>query len=298
MPENRLPHKAKWWIRTDFDDSVQCLLCPRHCVISPGKTGFCSIRKNIDSNLYTMAYGYPVGLQVDPIEKKPIYHFLPGTKTLSLGTYGCNLNCCYCQNHHLSRGKYSQQCGEKFFSPQSIADIAINHGCKSIAFTYNEPLIWSEYLMDIAKCAKKMGLSTILVSNGYIEMNAAEEVFTDIDAANFDMKGFSQDFYKTMTKGNLNKVLETIKYFFSLNKHLELTNLVIPGKNDSNEMIMDYLNWLRANLNLEVPLHFSAFHPDYLLLDLPFTPVDKLRNIKKLAQKMGFVNVHLGNIRL
>jgi len=298
MTEKNLPHKAKWWTGKSTGSSVLCRLCPRSCIIRNNKTGFCGIRKNIDGTLYTMAYGYPVGLQIDPIEKKPLYHFLPGTATFSLGTYGCNLNCSFCQNYHLSRGSYSTTVGEKFYSPQEIAELALRYNCRSVAFTYNEPLIWPEYMTDIAQAAKKLGLSAVLVSNAYIQSEAAEEILPHIDAANFDMKGFSEDFYKTMTGGDLKPVLDTIRYFYSTGRHLELTNLVIPGKNDSEKMITDYLNWVKSNLSTEVPLHFSAFHPDYLLQDIPNTPVETLKKIKKQATAMGFTNVHLGNVRL
>jgi len=290
--------KARWWVNIEKKSAVQCLLCPRQCKIRSGEYGFCGIRKNIASDLYSIAYGRPVAIHIDPIEKKPFYEFLPGSYTFSLGTYGCNLDCLFCQNHHISRGKYSETELNEYIQPETLVALAKKYECKSIAFTYNEPIVWAEYFSDIAECCKRNNLATLLVSNAYVNLEAASDIFKNIDAANFDMKGFSQDFYKNMTSGSLKNILAAIKYFFSLGKHLELTNLIIPGKNDSEEQIESYLFWVKENLNLNIPLHFSAYHPDYLLSDIPPTPKKTLLRILEKSKFFGFNSVYLGNIGL
>ena len=289
-------HEANWWKAEQ--GGIRCLLCPRGCLICGGKTGFCGVRKNIREKLYSIAYGHPVAIHIDPIEKKPLAEFLPGSWTFSLGTYGCNLACSFCQNHHLSRDFYDEgKAGDSpFYTPEKIVGLAKNEDCKSVAFTYNEPSIWSEYAIDIAKLAKESGLATVLVSNGYITPEAARDLYPWIDAANIDMKGFSEEFYLEMTGGRLAPVLEAIKYFASLGKHLEITNLVIPDKNDSREMIDGFLDWTRDNLDLDVPLHFSAYHPDYKYNASRVTPPETLYSIKERALKRGFKSVHIGNI--
>ncbi len=299
MPATSKSTNTKWWQKKG-KDNVQCHLCPRNCIISLDKTGYCGIRKNAEGELVLLAYGRPVALQVDPIEKKPLTEFLPGTSTFSIGTYGCNLGCLFCQNYHLSRGKYSEKELESidaYYSPDKIVELAIQHNCQSVAFTYNEPLICGEYVIDIAKCAKSKGLGTVLVSNAYVSKQSAKEILPNIDAANFDMKGFSEEFYTEMTGSHLHPVLDTIKYFHSTGGHLELTNLVIPNKNDSDKMIDDYLDWVAAKLDKKVPLHFSAFFPVHKYTDSPSTPHETLFSIKQKAEKAGFTSVHLGNIR-
>lgn len=289
-------HEANWW-RTE-QGGIRCFLCPRGCLISEGKNGFCGVRKNILGKLYSIAYGHPVAIHIDPIEKKPLAEFLPGTWTFSIGTYGCNLACSFCQNYHLSRDYYDDEKTRDatFYTPEKIVELAKNEDCKSVAFTYNEPLIWSEYAIDISKVAKEKELATVLVSNGYISIEAARDLYPWIDAANIDMKGFSEEFYSEMTGGKLAPVLEAMKYFASLGKHLEITNLVIPKKNDSKEMIDGFLCWTRDNLGYGVPLHFSAYHPDYKYNGSPATPADTLYAIKEKALKMGFKSIHVGNI--
>jgi pyruvate formate lyase activating enzyme len=285
---------AKWW--EVKNGKIHCLLCPNMCLIQENSLGKCGIRKNINGKLYSLGYARPVALQIDPIEKKPLNNFLQGTKTFSLGTNGCNLSCKFCQNHHISQVQYTQNSLKTNYKAEEIVKLSIKNKCSSISFTYNEPIIWGEYLIEIAQIAKKNYLSTVLVSNAYVNKQAAEEIFQYIDAANFDMKGFSEDFYSEMTGGHLLPVLEAIKYFYSLGKHLELTNLIIPGKNDSINMIENYLDWVASELDKSITLHFSAFHPDYKYFQSPATPNATLFSIKKLAEKKGFTNIYLGNI--
>lgn len=288
-------HAARWW-KHDDSGKVVCFLCPRFCHIAPGKTGFCQIRKNIDGSLIAESYGRPVALQVDPIEKKPLAEFLPGTYTFSLGTFGCNMGCVFCQNYHLSTGAYESDKQYRYLSAEEVISLAIQHKCKSIAFTYNEPTIFGEYVVDVAEKAHENGLQTVMVSNGYITQEAAKDIYPHIDAANIDMKGFTENFYVSMTKSHLQPVLESIKFLFSLGKHLEITNLVIPGKNDTVEAIDDFLDWVEANLDKSVPLHFSAFHPDYQYHDSPRTPAETLLAIRDRAVERGFTSIYLGNI--
>ena len=295
---DKIPKEALFWIKENDAFSVSCNLCPRQCLIGDGKRGFCSVRENRNGVLYSLVYGYPVVLEVDPIEKKPFAEFMSGTKTFSIGTFGCNLNCLFCQNYHLSRGtppkNMENQC--RYSSPESILDLAIKHNCPSIAFTYNEPTVWAEYAIDIAKLARKNGVAAVLVSNGYISKEASDILYPLIDAANIDMKGFSEQFYSEMTGARLQPVLDSIKYLYSLEKHIELTNLVIPGKNDDEEMIGLFLDWVEDNLNKDIPLHFSAYHPMYKYNESPRTSPEILYNIRNIADKRGFNHVYLGNI--
>ncbi len=292
------PHRfypARWWELRE-NNRIKCLLCLRECDIAPGDCGFCAVRKNIDGELVSLSYGRPVAMHIDPIEKKPLAHFMPGTTTFSLGTFGCNLNCLFCQNGALSRGRYGSPGQARYVSPEEIVSAAVDQGCRSVAFTYNEPTVFAEYAIDVAKLAHQHNLATVLVSNGYISSAAATELFAHIDAANIDMKGFSEEFYRTMTQASLAPVLASIKLLYDMGKHLELTNLVIPEKNDSPQMIDDWLQWVEDNLDKDVPLHFSAFFPAHHYFDSPRTPRETLFAIRKQAIAAGFTSVHLGNI--
>ena len=286
---------ARWWMPEE-DSFVRCLLCPRQCRIAPGKRGFCGVRENVGGSLMSVAYGYPVAMQNDPIEKKPLYHFLPGTRIFSIGTFGCNLACRFCQNDSLSRGVPQDSMDLRFRQPSEIVDLALYQRCKSIAFTYNEPSIFSEYAVDIAKLAHLAGLKTVFVTNGFISPEAAKEIYPYIDAANIDMKCFSEDFYSDLCSASLQPVLQSIEYFRNtLGHHVELTNLVIPGKNDSPELIDAWLDWVEQKLGYDVPLHFSAYFPAYLFR-IPRTSPELLRSIGRHAQDRGFRHIHLGNI--
>lgn len=289
-------HPARWWDPAE-NQCVQCGLCPRRCLIAPGKRGYCGVRENRDGQLYTLVYGTPAALHNDPIEKKPLYHFLPGTRVFSVGTLGCNLGCLFCQNDSLSNNAPKEGMQLRYFTPEELVELALKQGSRSIAYTYNEPAVFAEYALDTARLAREAGLKNIFVTNGFITLEAAQEIYPYIDAANVDMKGFSEDFYKTMCQGDLHSVLEAIKYFHSLpGKHLELTNLVIPGKNDSPELIDAYLDWVAANLGVNVPLHFSAYRPAFRFRSAPPTPPATLRRIAMRVVERGFRHVHLGNI--
>jgi pyruvate formate lyase activating enzyme len=283
-------------IQTDTH-TVRCEVCPRYCSIPNGKSGFCGVRYNNAGTLYSLVYGYPAALQVDPIEKKPLAEFMNGTKTFSIGTCGCNLDCSFCQNYHLSRGNPNLNVSKTdYISPDMIVDAAIKHGCRSVAFTYNEPTVWLEYGIDIAKKAKENNLAVVLVSNGFINKDAAEVFYPLIDAANIDMKGFSEKFYSEMCNAELSPVLESIKMLYSLQKHIELTNLIIPGKNDSGVMLEKYLNWVENDLDNGIPLHFSAYHPMHRFKSAPRTSPNTLYGIREYVESRGFKSVYLGNI--
>ncbi|OGV52914.1 MAG: AmmeMemoRadiSam system radical SAM enzyme, partial [Lentisphaerae bacterium GWF2_52_8] len=204
--------KARWWKKAE-GKTLKCQLCPRECAIAEGRKGFCQVRQNIGGELFSLSYGYPVAIHVDPIEKKPLAEFMPGTRTFSIGTYGCNLNCSFCQNYQLSRGSYNEQSRSDYASPELIVELAPKHGCSSIAFTYNEPTVFAEYAFDIATLAKRAQIPTVIVSNGYITLEAARDLYPLINAANIDMKGFSEEFYRDMTGARLKPVLDAMEYF-------------------------------------------------------------------------------------
>lgn len=285
---------ARWWSPRE-NDAVQCELCPRRCMIPVGKCGYCGVRKNHNGALQSLTYGYPVSVAIDPIEKKPLARFLPGSKTFSFGTFGCNLGCVFCQNDCLSRGRYLPGKRYDFITPAELVDAALRHNCPSISFTYNEPTVFAEYLLDIAKLAHEAGLKNVLVSNGYVSEVARQEIYPLMDAANIDMKGFSQEFYGSMCDARLAPVLESLQDLYRLGVHLEVTQLVIPGKNDTVEVVDEWLAWAKEKLDLSVPLHFSAYHPA-CECRIPPTPPATLYRIQKQAREMGFKDVFLGNI--
>lgn len=285
---------ARWWENENPPD-IRCKLCPRYCLIKPGWAGFCGVRINAGGKLGTTAYGHPVSVNIDPIEKKPLAHFMPGTRTFSFGTFGCNLNCCFCQNDSLSRGHYNLKNLPRYVSPSDIVALALRHNCQSVSYTYNEPTIFAEYAVDTARLAHAEGLKNVLVSNGYITREAAVELYPLIDAANIDMKGFSEEFYRKLCGASLQPVLESVKYLYELGKHLEITNLIIPGENDSEQMITAWFDWVETNLDQDIPLHFSAYHPAYKMLN-PRTPRETLYKIREYGINRGFTSIFLGNI--
>lgn len=290
------PKEARFWKRSE-EDHVICTLCPRQCRIAPGGTGYCKVRQNVNGKLFSLAYGYPAALQVDPIEKKPLRHYLPGSKVFSVGSFGCNLGCVFCQNDHLSRGTYNPRSNYTCYAPEMLVELALRHGCRSIAFTYNEPTVWAEYIIDTFQLAKKANLGTVLVSNAFISREAAEALYPLTDAANFDVKGFSEKFYNEMCKASLAPVLENCEYFRSLGKHLEITNLVIPGRNSDPAMIDALLDWVEDKLGTDTPIHFSAYFPAYIYNESPRTPPEMLYDIRAKAVERYFSRIYLGNIR-
>ena len=289
------PHEARWW-EVMSDGRLHCYLCPRHCHIGEGQTGFCFIRKNEGGKLLQLGYGRPAAVAMDPIEKKPLNHFFPGTKILSMGTAGCNMGCFFCQNWDISKAK-SDQVNAANLAPEDVVAVAIDHDAPSLAFTYNEPTIWGEYVIDIAREAHASGLNTVMVSNGYITREAFFDVYEHIDAANIDLKAFTEKFYSKVTLTHLQPVLDTLRWLrHETNVWFEITNLIIPTLNDDNSEFKELCDWVLTNLGDDVPLHFTAFHPDFKLNDKPPTPSATLHRARKLAMEMGLKYVYEGNI--
>ncbi len=281
---------ARYWTKLE-DNKVRCELCPFRCVLKDGQVGVCRVRKNIGGKLYALNYGKVSSIVVDPIEKKPLFHFHPGSPVLSLSTVGCNMRCRHCQNWEIS------QVGIEFpylrdMSPEDVLKIARNY--EGIAWTYNEPVIWHEFTMDVSKMAKKEGLYTVYVTNGYINEEPLKEVLKYIDAFNVDVKAFSEDFYRRITGGSLKPVLKTVETAYRAGKHVEVTYLIIPTLNDSEKEIREFVSWV-AGLGTDIPVHFSRFFPMYKLTELPPTPVKKLHRAYEIAKEEGLEYVYLGN---
>jgi len=284
---------ARWW-RPAGDGGAACALCPQACVISDGAAGVCGARYAKGGKLWTKAWGVGTYPFADPIEKKPLYHFLPGSSVLSFGLAGCNLKCSFCQNWRLSA---SHDYGAlQSLTPDNCVKMAQGQGCSSIAFTYNEPTISSEFCIEVSKAARQAGLRTVAVSNGYIQGEARRELYDVIDAANIDIKSMSADFYSKYCGGRLEPVLETLIYLVrSKRVWVELTNLLIPTLNDSDSDIDSLAEWIGANLGPDVPLHFSAFRPEYRLQTLPITPFETLCRARERALARGLKYVYIGN---
>lgn len=287
--------EAKWWAPLD-NHKVVCNLCPRYCKIGENQTGFCFIRKNEAGKLVTLGYGRPAAIQIDPIEKKPLNHFLPGTEIFSMGTAGCNMGCFFCQNWDISKAK-SDQVNSIDLSPEAVVENAIRSGCPSIAFTYNEPSIWAEYVIDISKVAHEHGLKRVMVTNGYITPEAFYDVYRWIDAANVDLKAFTENFYERITLTHLAPVLDTLKRLKNeTSVWFEITNLMIPTHNDNEDETKKLAEWILANLGDSIPLHFTAFHPDFKLRDKPRTPHETLHRARQIAMELGLKYVYEGNV--
>ncbi|MFW5991162.1 MAG: AmmeMemoRadiSam system radical SAM enzyme [Candidatus Nanoarchaeia archaeon] len=282
--------QARYW--ETKDGQLQCHLCPHNCVIPEGKVGRCGNRINHGNKLYSLNYGKAVSINCDPVEKKPLYHFMPGTLSLSIGTAGCNLGCMHCQNWEISTAK-AGELQEYDLPPEVVVQLAIDKGCKSISYTYNEPTIFHEYATDIAKLAKERGLKNIIVTNGYINPGPAKEFAELMDAANVDLKAFNDKFYKEICGAKLQPVLETIKIYKKL--WLEITNLIIDGKNDSMQEIEEMCKWIKENVGEHVPLHFSRAFPMNKMQDIQPTPKETLLKAKSTAQK-HLNYVYIGNI--
>jgi pyruvate formate lyase activating enzyme len=287
--------EALWW-RTEEDGKILCTLCPRFCRMSAGQAGFCYIRKNIDGKLYSLGYGQSTGFAIDPIEKKPLNHFLPGTGILSFGTAGCNLGCRFCQNWSISKAKLDDS-HSLSAGPEQIVDLALQHHVPSIAFTYNDPVIWGEFAIDISRAARARGVYSVMVTAGYITPEARPEVFGYIDAANVDLKAFTERFYHKITFSHLAPVLDTLKWLKNETQiWFEITNLLIPGENDETEETQRLCDWIVENLGDSVPLHFTAFHPDFKMMDKPATPAATLKRARRIALSTGIKFCYVGNV--
>ena len=277
------------------DKTVECLLCPHHCHISEGRTGICRSRRNEGGQLVSEVYGRPCALAIDPIEKKPLYHFHPGTKCLSIACTGCNFRCLNCQNHEISQVAPTEV--EYYeLSPEAIVALCLEHHCPGIAYTYTEPLTYLEYITDTARLAHKAGLWNILVTAGYVCQEPLKDLLPYLDAANIDLKSFSDDIYMKVSGGHLQPVLDTILAMRDEGVWIELTNLVIPGINDDLQMIRRMCQWITSNGLADNPLHFSRFFPRYKMQDIPPTPIHTLKKAEQIALEEGIEHVYLGNI--
>ena len=275
---------------------INCVLCPWKCMIINGNVGVCRVRKNIGGKLYSLVYGNPVSVAVDPIEKKPLYHFLPGTEILSFGTAGCNLGCKFCQNWSISKAKLDSV-HSLSYSPEDVVALAKKHKVPSIAFTYNDPVIFGEYVIDISQIAQEENIKSVMVTAGYIDKNARKDVYKYIDAANVDLKAFSETFYHKLTFSHLNYVLDTLIWLKKeTNIWFEITTLLIPGENDSEDETKKMCEWILENLGDDVPLHFTAFHPDFKLTNKVPTPASTLLKARKIALQSGIKFCYVGNI--
>jgi pyruvate formate lyase activating enzyme len=286
---------GRYWHMLD-DGRMQCDLCPRDCKLHEGQRGACFVRMRQGDQMILTTYGRSSGFCIDPIEKKPLNHFYPGSSVLSFGTAGCNLACKFCQNWDISKSKDMDKLMDQA-SPTAIATAAEQYGCKSVAFTYNDPVIFTEYAMDVADACHALGIKTVAVTAGYMHDQARRDFYEKIDAANVDLKAFTDEFYFRQTGAHLQPVLDTLRYL----KHetdvwFEITTLLIPGLNDSNEEITAMCQWIKKELGSDVPLHFTAFHPDYKMPDIPATPPATLVRARNIAIREGLQYVYTGNV--
>lgn len=275
---------------------IRCNLCPNRCILSEGQIGICRARKNIGGQLYSLVYGKVVAAHLDPIEKKPLYHVLPGSNAYSIATTGCNLQCRFCQNWQIAQ-VFPWEVETVEMSPERVVEEAFKSGARSIAYTYTEPTAFYEYMLDTAKWAHERGLKNVVISAGYINPEPLRELLPYIDAYKIDFKGFDDKFYQKMTvTGSVGPVLEAMKIIKEEGVFLEIVNLVIPGENDSEQDLKNLILWVRDNLGEDVPLHFTRFHPDYKLLNVPATPLETLKRARQMALDLGLRYVYTGNI--
>jgi pyruvate formate lyase activating enzyme len=286
---------TKYWHKLE-DGRVQCDLCPRFCKLHAGQRGLCFVRENLDDEIVLTTYGRSSGYCIDPIEKKPLNHFLPGTPVLSFGTAGCNLACKFCQNWDISKSRETHTLTDEA-SPELIARAAQQLNCRSVAYTYNDPVIFHEYAIDVARACRDKGIKSVAVTAGYVCPEPRKEFYRYMDAANVDLKAFSEDFYHKITGSHLAPVLETLQYIrHETDVWLELTTLLIPGKNDSEKEIDEMTRWVVDKLGADVPMHFSAFHPDWKMMDVPPTPKATLIRAREIAMNNGVRYAFTGNV--
>ncbi|MBW2733251.1 MAG: AmmeMemoRadiSam system radical SAM enzyme [Deltaproteobacteria bacterium] len=288
-------HPARYW-SPDQDQRIVCNLCPRHCRLKEGQRAFCFVRQNVGGEMVLTTYGLSTGFCIDPIEKKPLNHFYPGSAVLSFGTAGCNLGCRFCQNWDMSKAREVEGISQQA-APQAIAQAAADNGCKSVAFTYNDPVIFAEYAIDTAKACHELGIKTVAVTAGYISAEARPDFFGAMDAANVDLKAFSERFYEKLCFAALAPVLDTLAWLHRETEvWLEVTTLLIPGENDNEDELARLCDWHVETLGPDTPLHFSAFHPDFKLRDRPRTPATTLTRARQLAHAAGLRYVYTGNV--
>jgi pyruvate formate lyase activating enzyme len=288
-------HPGQWWHLLD-DGRMQCDLCPRDCRLHDGQRGACFVRKREGDAMLLTTYGRSSGFCIDPIEKKPLNHFHPGSSVLSFGTAGCNLACKFCQNWDISKSREMDTLMDAA-TPEAIAQIAQARGCRSVAYTYNDPVIFAEYAMDTADACRALGVKSVAVTAGYMHDAPRRAFYAKMDAANVDLKAFTDAFYVRQTGAHLQPVLDTLVYLrHETDVWTEITTLVIPTLNDSDAELTELAEWIARDLGPDVPLHFSAFHPDYRMRDLPATPIETLRRARRIARAAGLRYVYTGNV--
>lgn len=286
---------TKYWHKLD-NGQLQCDVCPRHCRLREGQRGLCYVRQRLDDEVKLVSYGRSSGFCIDPIEKKPLNHFYPGSSVLSFGTAGCNLACKFCQNWDMSKSREMDTLADQA-SPNHLADAAIKSGCKSVAFTYNDPIIFLEYALDVAAACREGGVNTVAVTAGYVDPEPRAEFFQAMDATNVDLKAFTERFYHKICGGHLGSVLETLEYIkHETDTWLEITTLLIPGENDTDKELHEMCGWIVDHLGTDVPLHFTAFHPDWKMQDIPRTPASTLSRARRIALEHGLRFPYTGNV--
>ena len=275
--------------------NVQCHLCPRACVVAAGERGYCRVRENRGGTYYTLVHSRVCAAHIDPVEKKPFFHFHPGSVAFSLATAGCNVNCKFCQNWEISQAK-PEDLPARYMPPKDIAALAKQNQCPTVAFTYSEPTVWNEFVTDVADVVREQGLKAIVISNGFIQQEPLKRLCQRVDAIKIDMKSFSAHYYRDVVRGELQPVLDTLVTTRKEAKWMEIVNLVVPTLDDSDSEFRDLARWIKTNLGTDVPIHFTRFHPMYLLKNLPPTPVETLERAKKIADAEGLRFVYIGNV--
>jgi pyruvate formate lyase activating enzyme len=277
------------------NSKIKCKLCPRECTVGDKERGYCGVRENRGGTYYSMVYSRVCAAHVDPIEKKPLFHYLPGTVAFSLATAGCNVNCKFCQNWDISQSR-PEEIHAQYTPPVSVAELARQYKCPTIAYTYSEPVVWAEYLMDCADAGHAAGVRSIVVSNGYMQEEALKAAYGKMDAVKIDLKSFTESYYRQVVTGQLKPVLETLVTLRKMGKWTEIVFLVLPTLNDSDAEFRSLAQWIKVNLGADVPLHFTQYHPEYLLKNLPITPVSTLERAKAIADAEGLHFVYIGNV--
>ncbi len=274
---------------------IKCKLCPRECTVGDKERGYCGVRENREGIYYTLVHSRVCAAHVDPIEKKPLFHYLPGTTAFSLATAGCNVNCKFCQNWDISQVR-PEQISAEYVPPARVADLAKHYNCPTIAYTYSEPVVFAEYLMDAADAGHEAGIRSVVVSNGYMQEEALKTAYGKMDAVKIDLKAFSESYYKDVVVAELKPVLASLVTLRKMNKWTEIVYLVVPTMNDSDAEFRGLASWIKTNLGVDVPIHFTQFHPEYLLKNLPITPVPTLERAKAIADAEGLHYVYIGNV--
>ncbi|HEX7424670.1 MAG TPA: AmmeMemoRadiSam system radical SAM enzyme [Terriglobales bacterium] len=292
--DSRFTVEAKFYQKLQ-NKKIKCKLCPRECTVGDRERGYCGVRENRGGTYYTLVHSRVCTAHIDPIEKKPLFHYLPGTLAFSLATAGCNVNCKFCQNWDISQVR-PEQVPADYAPPQRIADLAKQYRCPTIAYTYSEPVVFSEYLMDAADAGHEAGIRSVVVSNGYMQEEALKTAYGKMDAVKIDLKAFSESYYKDVVVAELKPVLDSLVTLRKMNKWTEIVYLVVPTLNDSDSEFRGLARWIKTNLGVDVPIHFTQFHPEYLLKNLPITPVPTLERAKAIADAEGLHYVYIGNV--